>query len=517
MDCNANPSSKTHSTGASPDGQPVQHQLQASSNELPVLAPNNTNQSVSYSTSPYDSLHAHAFQLSASAGLVSSYSQPQNSQATVMIAAPHAQQMSQPMQHQQQGTQQSQNSQPTLMIAAPHAQQMPQHMQQHQQQQGTQQSQYISQAQAPMLISNPVYTQQTIVAAPGVMQGTMQPQHYYVTGAPIQMTQQQGLPQYTATYFHQWQPNLPEPAQVTYTTDPSTVKRLAPESVEQDPAKRQNIVSQPIYAPTPVNMPPVVAQTPMVYTAPVMTIPQAPDTLMSAYDMLDDDEDINPANKPQPDFSTMTADERRRYERNVREQQRSYKISQQIKVLKIVLTESGVPYKPNKFSILMSVADYIKQLQSRAIMLDAEHQKLAATIRETSEMVNAGQVPSEGKEKTSQFGASDSEMLFVQGLDYKAVFDQCTAGLGVAALDGRILACNPEFESLAGVSKDVLLRQSLFALMQNHKDVFEAMGSMLKEPVPQPCLDKNGESTSDGKPEYWSGTVLQRDQSTVSA
>jgi PAS domain S-box-containing protein len=102
-------------------------------------------------------------------------------------------------------------------------------------------------------------------------------------------------------------------------------------------------------------------------------------------------------------------------------------------------------------------------------------------------------------------------------LDYKAVFDQCTAGLGVAALDGRILACNPEFETLAGVSKDVLLRQSLFALMQNHKDVFEAMGSMLKEPGPQPCLDKNGESTSDGKPEYWSGTVLQRDQSTVSA
>ena len=248
-----------------------------------------------------------------------------------------------------------------------------------------------------------------------------------------------------------------------------------------------------------------------------MTAPQAPDSSMSAYDMFDDDEDINPANKPPPDFSTMTAEERRRYERNVREQQRSYKISQQIKVLKIVLTESGVPYKPNKFSILMSVADYIKQLQSRSIMLDAEHHKLAATIRETSEMVNAGQVPSEEKDEPPQFGASEAEMLFVQGLDYKAVFDQCTAGLGVASLDGRILACNTEFETLAGMSKDVLLRQSLFALMQNHKDVFEAMGSMLKEPGPQPCLDMNGEPTPEGKPEYWSGTVLQKDQSNVSA
>ena len=186
MNYNANQHSNTQSTGAPPDGQPVQHQPQASSNELPVLAPN-ANQSVSYSISPYDSLHTHTFQLSASAGLVSSYAQPQNSQATVMIAAPQAQQMAQPMQHQQQVTQQSQ---------------------------------YIPQAQAPMLISNPVYTQQTIVAAPGAMQGTMQPQHYYVTGTPIQMTQQQGLPQYTTTYLHQWQPNLTAPAQVTYTTDP---------------------------------------------------------------------------------------------------------------------------------------------------------------------------------------------------------------------------------------------------------------------------------------------------------
>jgi hypothetical protein len=41
-------------------------------------------------------------------------------------------------------------------------------------------------------------------------------------------------------------------------------------------------------------------------------------------------------------------------------------------------------------SILVSVAEYIKQLQSRAIMLNAEHQRLIDTIRKTSGLVQSG-------------------------------------------------------------------------------------------------------------------------------
>lgn len=72
-----------------------------------------------------------------------------------------------------------------------------------------------------------------------------------------------------------------------------------------------------------------------------------------------------PQPKTEAELARMTPSERRRYDRNWREQQRSYRISQQIKELRDVLADSNVPYKPNKFSILISVTEYIKQLQSR--------------------------------------------------------------------------------------------------------------------------------------------------------
>ena len=124
---------------------------------------------------------------------------------------------------------------------------------------------------------------------------------------------------------------------------PAPMKRPASEECEQDVSKRQKMVAtdQAFYTPAPVMIPQSIAQPATLYPAPVLAAPQLPDSLISCYDMFDDDEDMNPANKPLPDFSVMTAEERRRYERNVREQQRSYKISQQIKVLKIVLTEIG--------------------------------------------------------------------------------------------------------------------------------------------------------------------------------
>ena len=231
----------------------------------------------------------------------------------------------------------------------------------------------------------------------------------------------------------------------------------------------------------------------------------------------DFDDDIDPILRPPPaNYATMSAEEKRRYERNVREQQRSFKISQQIKELRNVLAESNISFKPNKFSILMSVVDYVKQLQSRAIMLDAEHRKLIDTIRQTHEMVNAGLTPApeETQSRTHDRGVnvSDSDMLFVQGLDYEAVFQHCPAALGVAALDGRILACNDEFAAISGISRETLLRQSLFNLMNNHEDVFRAMGAMLSSGCAnvQPAAKENANPPA---PIYWSGVVNQKSQS----
>ncbi|KAG7364438.1 PAS domain S-box containing protein [Nitzschia inconspicua] len=231
-------------------------------------------------------------------------------------------------------------------------------------------------------------------------------------------------------------------------------------------------------------------------------IPQIPTPMTTSDSAAFSGQDpLPPKEASEEDLSRMTPAERRRYERNLREQQRSYRISQQIKELRDILVDSKFPFKPNKYSILLSVVDYIKQLQSRAIMLDTEHSKLIKTIRETNDRVNTGTAPTSTDESvnaasTAESG-SDSEMLFVKGIDYRSVFDQCPAALGIAALDGRILECNMEFQTILGFSdRDDVLKQSLFNLVQNHQDIFRAMAQMLKT-VEDPIRDTQSRDSTN--------------------
>lgn len=222
--------------------------------------------------------------------------------------------------------------------------------------------------------------------------------------------------------------------------------------------------------------------------------------------------------KQHPNWGSMTPAERRRQERNLREQQRSYLISQQIKKLRDVLTESNVPFKPNKFSILVSVVDYIKSLQARSIMLDSEHQKLLDTIKGTNEMVNSGTVP-EASEKDSieaESSKATSELLMVQGLDYKAVFEHCPFAIGVASLDGRILACNYAFESLLALdSAPDNANQSFFVYIRNHQDVFDAMADLLKR---SSVASETGEGVvREEHLLYWCGRIVSLKSEQVSA
>uniref|UniRef100_A0A7S3P4G4 BHLH domain-containing protein n=1 Tax=Amphora coffeiformis TaxID=265554 RepID=A0A7S3P4G4_9STRA len=210
--------------------------------------------------------------------------------------------------------------------------------------------------------------------------------------------------------------------------------------------------------------------------------------------MMDDYESLSgkgPTIKDEAELEKMTPAERRRYDRNLREQQRSYRISQQIKVLRDTLEESKIPFKPNKFSILVSVVEYIKQLQTRAIMLDAEHQKLIDTIRQTNEMVNSGQVTSSVESSmddcamadpvvSSGSDMSELSLAAAKELNFQTIFQCCPAGVAVCSLDGRILTCNKSFESSLGVKQDEVLQQSMFIYIRNHQDIFEAMADLLK-------------------------------------
>ena len=247
-----------------------------------------------------------------------------------------------------------------------------------------------------------------------------------------------------------------------------------------------------------------------------------------------------PQEKSAAAIEKMSAAERRRYERNLREQQRSYRISQQIKELRDVLQESNVPFRPNKYSILVSVAEYIQQLQARAIMLDSEHQRLIDTIRNTTEATSSGgsseEPPfevSKGSSLTSSMNGdgpddeynsssnvipnasySDANLicpdsLLVPGIDYESVFFNCPYPLGVATLDGRIIAANNEFELLLNPNYDTapMKDQSFFVFIRNHQDMFEAMAAILKQSTAS--IDR-GEGTVTKSPNllFWHGQVV---------
>eukprot|EP00934_Nitzschia_sp_Nitz4_P003482 Nitzschia sp. Nitz4//scaffold96_size78090//44471//46170//NITZ4_005497-RA/size78090-processed-gene-0.55-mRNA-1//-1//CDS//3329560582//3472//frame0 len=270
--------------------------------------------------------------------------------------------------------------------------------------------------------------------------------------------------------------------------------------------------SQPIQPPLP---PPTTTATVATVTTSTATSQDDPEPpkkrkrdkdSSNAVDEISGLTDKPPTEASQTDIDRMTPAERRRYERNLREQQRSYKINQQIKELRDVLVASNVPFKPNKYSILLSVVEYIKELQSKSTKLDGEHQKLVETICKTSELLSSRSDNGDlGTTSTSENG-SDNETLLAGGLDYRSVFEHCPVALGVAALDGRLLDCNPEFQFLLGVPKDDLLKQSLFNLVRNHQEVFQSMAEMLKATEPTTA----DHQTRAGMKRFWCGEAVSK-------
>jgi len=193
---------------------------------------------------------------------------------------------------------------------------------------------------------------------------------------------------------------------------------------------------------------------------------------------------------------------RRRHDRNLREQRRSQKITNQIDQLREVLAAASVRFKPDKYSTLVSVVEYVKQLQRRSTMLDMEHKKLLDTITRTNEIVNEPYLANPSASTSSTTGSlvsnhngivkdiakpesilsdgvggndnphgiaagvcdiyNDDELVFVRNVDYKCLFDRCGMPLAVASIDGRLMDCNHEFVKLTGYRREELLPNEMY-------------------------------------------------------
>ena len=160
--------------------------------------------------------------------------------------------------------------------------------------------------------------------------------------------------------------------------------------------------------------------------------------------------------------------ERRRQGRNYREQQRSQQISNQIVVLRNLLEDAKVDCKPDKFSTLASVVDYVKALQQRSAMLDSEHKKLLNTIRQTTEIMSSqymsvqaspviGANENNDAVVTGDSPETDDDEVFVQGIDYQSIFRASPFALATTSIDGRFLDCSEGFEKLTKFSREELL------------------------------------------------------------
>jgi PAS domain-containing protein len=173
--------------------------------------------------------------------------------------------------------------------------------------------------------------------------------------------------------------------------------------------------------------------------------------------------------------------QKRRRDRNMREQERSQRIANQILQLKELLAASNIPFKPDKYSTLISVHGYIKSLQERNSLVDAEQKKLVDTITDTNDLVNKAQlgpnaIPNSSSRQTgtgsdgnaqvipgaAPISEEEEELLqYVRGVDYKSVFTRINIALCVTRIDGRLFDCNNEFVRLCGLTNDELFKAGL--------------------------------------------------------
>lgn len=273
---------------------------------------------------------------------------------------------------------------------------------------------------------------------------------------------------------------------------------------------------------------------------------------------------------PLPDLASAVSEDEgegkvRRMGRNQREQQRSQRITEQISQLRDLLVSANVHFKPDKYSTLVSVVDYITELQARSAALDEGHKKLLDTITKTNELVNSAHYRTDANggiaigtdllsDPVTSGPVLEGEIgVFVRGLDYQAVFQHCGMALAIASIDGRFIDCNPEFERLTGYSRKELLPSfskkhepiadtilsctepsgsdcgssmtgddspkvdepirnlSLFNLLDRETmaQVFKAMSQMLKCPLLQQANDTYPAPLNQKSGDFWSGRISQ--------
>eukprot|EP00571_Detonula_confervacea_P015215 CAMPEP_0172297654 /NCGR_PEP_ID=MMETSP1058-20130122/590_1 /TAXON_ID=83371 /ORGANISM="Detonula confervacea, Strain CCMP 353" /LENGTH=405 /DNA_ID=CAMNT_0013006827 /DNA_START=223 /DNA_END=1440 /DNA_ORIENTATION=- len=213
----------------------------------------------------------------------------------------------------------------------------------------------------------------------------------------------------------------------------------------------------------------------------------------------------------------------RREERNMREKERSLKITQQISELRDLLGLGGVIVpKGTKSTILTEAANYIRLLQQHQYRSEMDKAQLvqevqrigngaigekaayairhAATQNGVSAMANLPEGPVQSAEPL-QSPTSDPLSDSLGDREYRCVFNSCSVGMAIATMGGSFIDCNRAFTELASYTKQELKAMTIFNITSREdlQGAFDMMSQLITPATGE--FNADGNNTEESKPQ----------------
>lgn len=230
-------------------------------------------------------------------------------------------------------------------------------------------------------------------------------------------------------------------------------------------------------------------------------------------------------------------DDEKREERNLREKERSFKISRQIQMLRDLLNNGGVAVpKGTKSSVLTEAANYIRALQQHRFNSEVDRQNLVNKIRSMNSGEMGPQVQIAVREavdsidETTAASAPPQPQHLGMGQtagapgvppsgqpmallppqpqpqnpsklhpdDYSTLFNCSTIPMAIATMGGSFIECNKAFEDVSGFPKSVLLAMTIFNVTSppSLQEAFESISKM----IPRGTVDAHGRLNEEAPP-----------------
>lgn len=202
----------------------------------------------------------------------------------------------------------------------------------------------------------------------------------------------------------------------------------------------------------------------------------------------------------------------RREERNMREKERSLKITHQIHELRILLSSGGVIVpKGTKSTILSEASNYIRLLQQQHNRLELDKQQLVQEVQRIGGGAIGQQASVAIRHVAAQNGidsvlglpAPSAPQTLQDTLgdrDFRIVFHSCSVGMAIATMGGSFIDCNAAFTQLSSYSKQELKAMTIFNITSKD-DLQGAFDMMSKLITPSTSgFDADCNSVQDEKP-----------------